>query len=93
LKDLTGEEVDENKYFLNVDLPSKRPTIKSEFRRMHGFKNGLHCKNCNHFLEGHYRGKVFFKCQKMGLSHSVATDIRKSDIACSLYDEREGERW
>ena len=91
MKDLFGNDVGESKYFENADTPSKKPTIKSEFRRMHGFRKGLLCRNCKYFLEGSYHKRKYFKCMKMGLSHSEATDIRKSDAGCTLYEESEGE--
>ena len=88
--DLLGKIVDEDKYFEELKTIQSRETIKSAFRKMHGFKSGSYCKNCAHFIEGHYHNRNYFKCQKMGLSHSEATDIRKSDVACSLYEESEG---
>lgn len=91
MKNLLGLDVDDNKYFENSAPLSKRPTIKSEFRRMHGFRKGLSCKDCKYFLEGNYHNRKYFKCQKMGVSHSEATDIRKSDTGCTLYEESEGE--
>ena len=86
---LLGVEVDDEKYFEEVKSEKSTATIKSEFRRMHGYRKGLCCKDCAHFLEGSYHNRKYFKCVKMGLSHSEATDIRKSDIACNLYDESE----
>lgn len=91
MKNLLGIDVDESKYFEIVKPVKTRETIKSEFRRMHGHKKGCYCKDCNHFLEGRWKGKKYFKCVKMGLSHSDATDIRKSDVACNLYDQSDNK--
>lgn len=90
MKDLLGYEVDDSKYFEDNKPLKIKETIKSEFRRMHGYKTGCFCKDCKSFIEGHYHNRKYLKCVKMGLSHSEATDIRKSDIACNLY-ESEGK--
>lgn len=91
MKNLLGLDVDDSKYF--EDIKSRKPieTIKQQFRRVHGYKKDYKCKNCSFFLEGRYRNKKYFKCRKLGLSHSEATDIRKSDVACNLYQESESE--
>ncbi len=91
MKELLGVEVDENKYFEDLKSEKARATIKSEFRRMHGYKTGCFCKNCKSYLEFRYHNKRYRKCRLIGLSHSEATDIRKSDMACNLYKESEGE--
>ena len=88
MKDLTGVEVDDIKYFENSDLV-KKDTIKSEFRITHGYKEGYLCKNCKSYAEYRYHNKKYKKCKLIGLSHSEATDIRKSDVACNLYDQIE----
>ena len=58
-----------------------RITLKTYFRNLYGFRNGLYCKNCKYFKiqKGHY------KCEKMSTSHCKDSDIRKNDIACDLY--------
>lgn len=88
---LLGIEVDDEKYFEDVKPAKSTATIKSEFRRMHGYKTDCFCKDCKSFFQGRYHNKRYYKCKLIGLSNSEATDIRKSDIACSLYDEGEGE--
>lgn len=61
-----------------------RITKKSLFRSIHGYKKGFYCKNCIYFKEMRYNRK-YFKCEKLGITSSQATDIRKNDIACNLY--------
>lgn len=61
-----------------------RITKKSLFRSINGYKNGFYCKNCKHFKELRCNRK-YFKCEKLGITSSQATDIRKNDIACNLY--------
>ena len=85
MKDLFDFDVDDEKYFEELKSPKATTTIKKEFRRMHGYNSNYFCKDCKYFLEGLYRSRKYFKCEKIGLSHSEATDIRKSDVACNLY--------
>ena len=73
--DIFGNEVDVE----TIVYPPPRcgKTYKQKFRNEHGFKNGYFCKNCKYFVE----------CEKLGITCSSATDIRKSDVACNLYEE------
>lgn len=79
--DIFGVEHD----VIDIDKKSTKKSIKEKFRNNYGYKNGEFCKNCkfHHRLEYHY--KYYHKCEKIGISNSVATDIRLSDIACSLF--------
>lgn len=61
-----------------------RITKKSLFRSINGYKQGFYCKNCKYFKELRHNRK-YFKCEKLGITSSDATDIRKNDIACNLY--------
>ena len=45
-----------------------------------------YCENCKYFKSIVRSGVTYFKCEKMGTSYSSATDIRKNDIACILYE-------
>lgn len=82
--DIFGNEVDV------IEIQSLPPrsgkTLKQKFRSNYGFKDGYFCKNCKYFVECRYNRK-YFKCEKLGITSSSATDIRKGDIACSLYEE------
>lgn len=64
-----------------------RTTMKNAFRTCYGYKAGSYCKNCKKFVEIHYHNKRYFKCLKLGITASSASDIRKHDIACNLYEE------
>ncbi len=70
--------------------PRSGKTLKAKFRYNYGYKKGFFCKNCKYFEEHQYNRK-YFKCQKLGITSSSATDIRKSDIACNLYKEDNNE--
>lgn len=87
--DIFGNEIDV------IEIQSLSPrsgkTFKDKFRNNYGFKNGFFCKNCIYFKELNYHYRRYFKCEKLGITSSTATDIRKSDIACSLYVEVENE--
>ena len=83
--DLWGNEVEVKK----IKEKPKRPTIKSKFRKQHGVVEGKFCKECKHFIQYDYRNRRYFKCEMLGLSNSKATDIRKSDKACRLYEKEE----
>lgn len=86
--DIFGNEVDV------IEIQSLPPrsskTLKSKFRYNYGYKNGFYCRNCKYFEEHQYNRK-YFKCRKLGITSSSATDIQKSDIACSLYAEDNNE--
>ena len=83
--DIFGNEID---YERTLIITGKRygKTIKANFRNSYGFKKGFFCKNCKYFNEYTYN-RTYFKCEKIGITHSSATDIRKKDIACNLYKE------
>lgn len=64
----------------------KRLTIKEKFRQIHGFKEGFKCANCIYFWCDSHNNKNYYKCKKIGISNSNATDIRLKDIACNLFE-------
>lgn len=53
--------------------------------RLYGETYGQ-CKDCPHFIEGYYHDRKLFKCEAYGVTHSEATDWRKSWSACKLID-------
>lgn len=73
-----------------LDHQGGRTTLKTWFRNCHGFRQGLYCKNCKFFLIQMRKGQVYHKCIKMSTSPCRETDIRKNDIACSLYEDKRG---
>ena len=64
----------------------KTRTYKAKFRNTYGYKEGYRCKNCRYFKSFYYNDKHYFKCEKLGITNSEATDIRKKDVACWLYE-------
>lgn len=79
--------------FEEVDKKSnkskKQLTMKEKFRQRHGYKDGFLCKNCVHFKEYFYHSRHYFKCELLGETNSTASDVRKKDVACRLYKEKE----
>lgn len=45
------------------------------------------CKNCSNICKRQV-GKVYYKCKLMGLSHSIATDIKVSHV-CNTWKAAE----
>ena len=69
-----------------------RETIKMRFRREFAGYNAEHqCKDCAYCICVYCGKRHVYKCKKMGISGSAATDIRKKDIACTLFEERSEE--
>ena len=66
----------------------RRESIQSAFRKMYGFDSDHQCRQCRFVLHYHYGNSTFNKCEKIGVTNSVATDIRLKDMACSLFEER-----
>lgn len=51
-------------------------------------KNHAHkCEECSHFHSGRYHDRTLFKCDVYGLTHSEASDWRKSYLACGLFNQ------
>lgn len=67
-----------------------RETIRSRFRSGAGFDKDHICGDCRFSMIVYAGSRKVWKCRKMGLSSSSATDIRKKDIACTLF-EQDGE--
>lgn len=82
--DIFGNEVDVETIIEKKRL--KRLTIKEKFRQIHGFKEGFKCANCIYLWCNFHNNKNYYKCKKIGISHSKATDIRLKDIACNLFE-------
>lgn len=59
-----------------------------------GIKDALYCKDCSHLICGVYHDKRYYKCELYGLSHSEASDWRRSWIACGMYNvPQDMEQW
>ena len=48
------------------------------------------CSSCEQFIRCEHHGRVYLKCRLLGVSRSVATDIRVSCI-CSQYKRRDND--
>ena len=81
--DIMGNEVD---YFeLNKPKETTRQTIKEKFRRINGYLQGKTCKDCKHLKTFKQHYKTYYKCERIGVTSSEATDIRLKDCACRLF--------
>ena len=65
-------------------------TIKAQFRHLFGYDPSHKCKECVYCV-GVVRSRTHYKCKKMGITHSAATDIRLKDDACRLFEMDGGE--
>lgn len=87
--DIFGNEVDIE--IINVETKKVRGgrlSIKDTFRKIHGYNKNHYCKNCHFCICNIYRNRKYYKCYKLGLSCSEATDIRLKDYACNLFEKR-----
>ena len=83
--DFFGNEVDV------TDFTSQpRKTMKEKFREQNGYLFGKHCKNCKYHHRFDYHNKYYHKCEKLGISNSIATDIKAKEMACNLFEEDQG---
>lgn len=68
-------------------LPPKLPNGKyKRFKAIYNYRKAENncCEKCRNFLGFTNGKKNFYKCNLMGLSHSAASDIRKSYV-CDLW--------
>lgn len=84
--DLFGGETDVSKMDYSRKT-SRKPTIKETFRVMAGFNREHKCKDCSHLVAFKYN-RTYYKCEKMGITNSDASDIRLSDDSCNFFEER-----
>jgi len=54
---------------------------------MFGVRADRRCEDCDNLLQGDYHGRHYRKCTVYGVSHSEASDWRKSYIACGRYNK------
>lgn len=84
--DIFGNEIDVIK--VNEETKkqrSNRLSMKDMFRKLHGYNKSDYCKNCIYCVCHSGRNRNYYKCIKIGLSNSEATDIRLKEYACSLF--------
>ncbi len=87
--DLFGGEIDVDK--LNKEAKKQkfnRLSIKGTFRRVHGYDNKNNCQDCVYCICRNSGNRNYYKCEKIGLSSSEATDIRLKDYACDLFKRK-----
>lgn len=85
--DIFGNEVDIE--IINAEVKKQRAgrlSIKDTFRKIHGYNKNNYCKNCMYLVCCSGRKRNYYKCKKIGLSNSEATDIRLKDYACNLFE-------
>ena len=58
-----------------------------------GTNYGLCCKGCSHLIGGMWHDRRYYKCEIYGLSHSKASDWRRSWMACGMYNVPQDMRW
>lgn len=84
--DIYGNEVEieaeENNHFGHL-------TMKDKFRLKYGFIPNKECRKCKYIQRLEYNDKHYYKCEKLGITNSEASDIRLKDVACKLYEEEE----
>lgn len=66
----------------------KRLTIKQKYRLKYGINENVRCKDCKFCILQNGNIRHWYKCEKMGISGSQATDIRLKDYGCSNFIER-----
>ena len=61
-------------------------TIKDAFRLAFGYDKYHVCKDCKYLHMVSAGSRNVYKCRKMGITASTATDIRLKDMACRLFE-------
>ncbi len=57
---------------------------KNNYRKSN--KDCNHCGVCINSIAGEYHNRRYWKCELLGMSHSVATDIRKYNV-CDNFEK------
>ena len=84
MKDLFDREVKP------PDMTKKKQLgVYQQWKARNGYRLGTKdqcCKLCKNRQSGQYHGKVYHKCNLLGMSHSTATDIRLKNV-CNLFEK------
>ena len=56
----------------------------SVMHKLYGIDWENTCKGCSHLIGGKYHDRQYYKCEVYGMTHSEATDWRRSWQACCL---------
>lgn len=65
------------------------PALPKNIQKMHrkyGRNAGAACKTCKFLCGYRYHNKVYYKCQKFGVTHGAAMDWRLKNAACGKYE-------
>lgn len=87
--DIFGNEIDIEE--INQQIKKQRfnrLSIKGIFRRMHGYDQNNNCRDCIYCI-CYRKNRNYYKCKKIGISSSEATDIRLRDCACDLFERKD----
>lgn len=63
--------------------------IERRIAAMHkrfGTNTALYCKGCSHLISDMWHDRHYYKCEIYGMSHSEASDWRRSWMACGMYN-------
>jgi hypothetical protein len=85
MQSLFGEEIPEK------DEKPKRRGKYQAFKEDNNYRKALlgeGCRNCHFGFKTAHRTREYWKCEKMGVSHSESSDVRAFNI-CDLYKRRD----
>jgi hypothetical protein len=68
-----------------------RRTIKDKYRDVYGYDYHHSCGECKYKVKMNARQRTVYKCLKIGITSSTATDIRLKDSSCKQFEEAEDE--
>lgn len=58
-----------------------------EMHRRFGILSDKRCGDCSNLISGRYRTKYLSKCTVYGCTHSEASDWRKKNAACGMFNK------
>lgn len=87
--DIFGKMVTVEKADPPQDREQRGRPKRATMNEMYGSLENEKCGNCAYLIRYGYRSAVYFKCEKWAVTHSTATDKRKKDIACKLFERKE----
>lgn len=79
--DIFGKSID-------INIIDKKTSYYRDFRLKHGFDDKARCKSCKYLIKKCYQNKIYYKCSKLGVTNSRATDIRLKHFSCDLYEKQ-----
>ena len=71
-----------------VRMEKKMATRKIDLmHKLYEMKGPFRCADCCHLICRYWNGRNYYKCEVYGDSASEATDWKKSNIACGLFNQ------